>query len=198
MFPRESPGQFDHSESKTCGSYGIMCTEENLKLTYDLARRTLPKERSLDYEDLIKRSAELKEVLKDEVVFVQLYQDFCLDLLDVMKKRDPQGLSKVYDSPSIFDGVVGILLRELRKKPVRNFILYQPTRKKIMNEFTDMLEDLFESEETQLKELKDVIEMKRILEITLNKEDMGHLAEFSELNHESKKYKIYLQGHQKY
>ena len=53
-----------------------MCTEEGLKLTYDLARRTLPKERKVDYEQLIKNSGDLKEILKDEVMFVQLYQDF--------------------------------------------------------------------------------------------------------------------------
>ena len=104
----------------------------------------------------------------------------------------------MYESPSIFDGVVGILLRELRKKPIRNFLLYKPTRVKIMNEFSDMLIELFESKDIHLRELKDVIELKRILEVTLTKEDMDHLAEFSELNHDSKKYKIYLQGHQKY
>eukprot|EP00344_Euplotes_crassus_P006583 CAMPEP_0197000198 /NCGR_PEP_ID=MMETSP1380-20130617/5195_1 /TAXON_ID=5936 /ORGANISM="Euplotes crassus, Strain CT5" /LENGTH=725 /DNA_ID=CAMNT_0042417395 /DNA_START=3 /DNA_END=2180 /DNA_ORIENTATION=+ len=198
MFPRESPGQFDHNDFNRRNIYALMCTEENLKLTYDLARKTLPKDRKIDYADLIKRSSDMKEILKDEVMFVQLYQDFCLDLLDVMKERDPKGLSKVYDSPSIFDGVVGILLRELRKKPIRNFILYQPTRKKIMNDFTDMLEELFESKDIFLKELKDVIELRRILEITLTKADLGDLAEYSEMIHDEKKYKIYLQGHQKY
>ena len=38
----------------------------------------------------------------------------------------------------------------------------------------------------------------KILEVILVKSDMGHLAEYSELSHDSKKYKIYLQGHQKY
>lgn len=67
-----------------------------------------------------------------------------------------------------------------------------------MHRFTDMLVELFETKGIQLKELKDVIELKRILEVTLTKADMDHLAEYSELNHDSKKYKIYLQGHQKY
>jgi len=115
-----------------------------------------------------------------------------------MNAKNSIATRNVFESPSLFDGVVGILLRELRKKPIRNFILYKPTRVKIMNEFIDMLVELFESKDIHLRELKDVIELKRILEITLTKSDMGHLAEFSELNHDTKKYKIYLQGHQKY
>lgn len=174
-----------------------MCTEEGLKLTYDLARRTLPKDRTINYEALIKNSESLKETIKDEQVFVQLYQDFSIDLLDLINQRS-YDQRHVFESPSIFDGVVGILLRELRKKPVRNFLLYQPTRKKIMTSFIDMLCELFENKEIHLRELKDVIELKRILEVNLVKADMGHLAEYSELSHDSKKYKIYLQGHQKY
>jgi hypothetical protein len=197
MFPRESCGRFDINDSINATQHAVMCTEEGLKLTYDLARRTLPNERSIDYESLIKSSSDLKDVLKDEVMFVQLYQDFCLDLLDLLKERD-YATRHIFDSPSMFDGVVGILLRELRKKPVRNFILYKPTRVKIMNEFVDMLADLFEEKEIHLRELKDVIELKRILEVNLVKADMGELAEYSELSHDSKKYKIYLQGHQKY
>jgi small subunit ribosomal protein S29 len=198
MFPRETCGFLDQVDFKHSEVYGLMCTEESLKLTYDLARRTLPKERNVNYEELIKNGTDLKEVLKDEQMFVQMYQDFCIDLLDVINERNSVEVRQVYESPSIFDGVVGILLRELKKKPVRNFLLYKPTRKKIMGAFTDMLVELFETKEIHLRELKDVIELKRILEVTLTKADLEHLAEFSEFSHDTKKYKIYLQGHQKY
>lgn len=105
---------------------------------------------------------------------------------------------RAFESPAIFDGVVGILMRELRKKPVRNFILHQPTRKKILNSFIDTITELFVEKDIHLRELKDVIEHIRILEVELVKEEMGDLSEYSELNHDKKKYKIYLQGHQKY
>jgi len=76
MFPRESAGRFDQNDFSVSENFGLMCTEEGLKLTYDLARRTLPTERNINYEELIKSSSDLKEILKDEVMFVQLYQDF--------------------------------------------------------------------------------------------------------------------------
>jgi hypothetical protein len=198
MFPRDSCGHFDANDFRNNEIFGIMCTEEGLKLTYDLARLTLPKQRNVDYEELIKNRDSLKEVLKDEVQFVHLYQDFSLDLLDLINQRDPNSVRDVFESPSIFDGIIGILLRELRKKPIRSFILYKPTRLKIMNSFIDMLIDLFESKEIKLRELKDVIELKRVLEVNLEKADLDHLAEHSDLSHDSKKYKIYLQGHQKF
>jgi len=67
-----------------------------------------------------------------------------------------------------------------------------------MNEFIDMLLELFESKNIHLRELKDVIELRRILEVNLVKSELGHLSDHSEFTYESKKYKIYLQGHQKY
>jgi len=198
MFPRESCGLFDFNDFKMKQIYALMCTEEGLKITYDLARRTLPKNRNVDYEHLIKSSTEMKDVLKDEQMFVQIYQDFSINLIDLIRERKSYEVRNAFESPAIFDGVVGILMRELRKKPVRNFLLYEPTRLKIMNSFIDLIVNLFEDKEIHLRELKDVIEHKRILEVTLTKEDLGDLADFSELNHDSKKYKIYLQGHQKY
>jgi len=118
--------------------------------------------------------------------------------LDQINARKSFKVSHAFESPAIFDGVIGVLLRELRKKTIRKFILYRPTRLKIMDAFIDMLIDLFESENIHLRELKDVIELRRMLEIELVKSDLEHLSEYAELAQDSKKYKIYLQGHQKY
>lgn len=76
MFPRDSCGQFDKIDFKHSGVYGIMCTEESLKLTYDLSRKTLPSQRKIDYEYLIRNDVDTKELIKDEQTFVHMYQDF--------------------------------------------------------------------------------------------------------------------------
>ena len=145
MFPRDSCGIFDINDFKNVQIYGLMCTEEGLKLTYDLSRRSLPQQRNLDYVYYIKNDIDTKELLKDEETFVQLYQDFSIDLLDRIHAHKSYAVKRVFESPSIFDGIIGILLREMRKKTIRKFLLYQPTRYKIIDEFISMLVDLFET-----------------------------------------------------
>lgn len=198
MFPRDSCGMFDQNDFKKNETYGLMCTEESLKIAYDLSRRSLPSSRKIDYANLIKSDIDTKELIKDEQTFVHMYQDFSIDLLDRINARKSHAVKRVFESPAIFDGVIGVLLREMRKKTIRKFLLYQPTRYKIMDEFIDMLVELFETENIHLRQLKDVIELRRMLEVTLTKSDLGEFAEYSELSTDTKKYKIYLQGHQKY
>jgi hypothetical protein len=198
MFPRDSCGLFDNNDFKNNDTYGLMCTEEGLKITYDLSRRSLPSQRKLDYAQLIKNDVDTKELLKDEQTFIQLYQDFSIDLLDRINAKGDNSVKRVFESPAIFDGIIGVLLREMRKKTIRKFILYQPTRYKIMDQFIDMLVELFESEDIHLRELRDVIELRRMLEVELVKSDLGEFAEHAEFTQDTKKYKIYLQGHQKY
>lgn len=199
MFPRDSCGNFDNIDFKERPQFkGLMCTEEGLKLTNNLAYGSLPSQRNIDYEKLITETDDLKDVIKDEANFICIYQDFCIDLIDRINAYEDYSAKKVFESPAIFDGVVGILIRELRKKPIRKFLLYQPTRYKILDHFINTLVELFEGENIHLRELKDVIELKRILEVNLVKEDLGEFAEFCELRGDSRKYKIYLQSHQKY
>lgn len=87
MFPREDVGNFGYNDFRIRQFFGLMCTEESLKITYDLSRRTLPKDRKVNYTQLIKSSTDMKEVLKDEQMFVQIYQDFSIDLLDLLNER---------------------------------------------------------------------------------------------------------------
>jgi hypothetical protein len=87
MFPREDIGNFGYNDLRIRQYFALMCTEESLKITYDLSRRTLPKDRKVNYTELIKSSTEMKEILKDEQMFVQIYQDFSIDLLDLLHER---------------------------------------------------------------------------------------------------------------
>lgn len=60
MFPAQF-GRFKEEERDYHGFSGIMCKEEALRLTSDLARRGLKSQRDIDFEHLLTRTtAEVK------------------------------------------------------------------------------------------------------------------------------------------
>lgn len=52
LFPTKAFGTIDKDEVGEIGSLGLMCREQGLRITSDLARLTLPSERSVDYTSL--------------------------------------------------------------------------------------------------------------------------------------------------
>lgn len=49
LFPTKVYGQIERDEVQDSGSFGIMCREQGLRITNELARLTLPKDRHIDY-----------------------------------------------------------------------------------------------------------------------------------------------------
>ena len=50
LFPSKAFGTIDQDECNEIGNIGIMCREQGLRITSDLARLTLPSERKVDYQ----------------------------------------------------------------------------------------------------------------------------------------------------
>jgi len=52
-----------------------------------------------------------------------IFQDFALDLLDFLESQEPYETKVMYkeffNAPGVFDGVVNVLVQELRHKPMR-------------------------------------------------------------------------------
>ena len=73
-------------EAEITGSLGIMCREQGLRITSDMARLTLPKDRNIDYVRLaheMKSSEQVKlDLLHDEHSYTALVQDMSLTLND--------------------------------------------------------------------------------------------------------------------
>ena len=69
MFPDECFGNYIKDEYQYNKTYGIMTREEGVRITNELARLSLPKERQFDYTKLLSyENTEVKhEVIKDEV-----------------------------------------------------------------------------------------------------------------------------------
>ena len=84
LFPSKVYGKIESDEVKNTGTLGIMCREQGLRITSDLARMTLPKDRNIDYPRLAHEmtSSEMVklELLTDENSYTALVQDFSLSL----------------------------------------------------------------------------------------------------------------------
>lgn len=52
MFPSKAFGRIEEMEYEKTKTFGIMCREEGLRLTNEMARLTLPKDRSIDYLEI--------------------------------------------------------------------------------------------------------------------------------------------------
>lgn len=76
MFPSIMFGRYEKEEYDLNGKVlGIQTREEGLRITNDLSRLTLPKERNVDYEEIARMSNALvkEDILKDEQSYVAIY-----------------------------------------------------------------------------------------------------------------------------
>lgn len=89
LFPTKVFGQIEKDEVQDSGSLGLMCREQALRMTNDLARLTTPKDRNIDYLKLaheMQTATDVKiELLQDELSHTALIQDFSLTLLDYIE-----------------------------------------------------------------------------------------------------------------
>ena len=121
-------GDYDHELSYT-GSYGIMCREEGLKLAHDFSHIRTRSEREIDYMGLLRSGIPLKEIAEDEEVYLCLYQDLADDLKDMLAAHpDDRLLKQLFSNAGLFDGFVGMLIRNLRARPLGYHLLHPGTR----------------------------------------------------------------------
>ena len=72
------------------------------------------------------------DVIKDEESYVALYQEFSLDLIDYVEAQEDNRSKKFFSSPGVFDGLVNVLVQELRRSPVRPHLLNKQSRSKVI------------------------------------------------------------------
>lgn len=68
IFPSRVFGRYEEEEYNKTDAFGIMCREEGLRITNDLARLTLPHERKIDYAQIagFDNSQVKSDILQDE------------------------------------------------------------------------------------------------------------------------------------
>jgi len=123
LFPTRVYGRIEEMETKFNDTLGIMCREQGLRITNDLARLTLPADRKVNYDSIARdmTSSEVKrDLLSDEHSYTALVQDITLALHDYIHKSERKNeLRKFFLPPGVFDGVINVLTQELSKKPMR-------------------------------------------------------------------------------
>ncbi len=183
LFPNDLFGSYMDTEYRYTRTFAIMCREDGLRLASEFSRRTLPKERkgTVDYKRLMnecakdmQQSARMKEVIKSEEYYTAIYFDFCLDLIDIyheVRYKDRKS-QEILEAPTIFDGVVSVLVRELTRNPVKPFLLYQPTRKKIMRSLLAALKAEIAKQNLVPMTLAEIIATLRFVPIQLDFDEL--------------------------
>ena len=85
MFPSKVFGRIEETETKEVGALAIMTREEGLRLTNELSRLTLPKDRQINYSEIATALTNVQakqEIVQNDEAFVAVQQDFSLDLID--------------------------------------------------------------------------------------------------------------------
>ena len=138
MFPSKVFGRIEETETKEVGSLAIMTREEGLRLTNELSRLTLPKDRQINYSEIATTLTNVQakqEIVQNDEAFVAVQQDFSLDLIDHIECSGEQrnALRKFFIHPGVFDGFVGVMVQELRKKPMRPHLCDQKARRALIS-----------------------------------------------------------------
>lgn len=187
MFPGKMFGNYENDEFQYSRTFGIMAREEGLRITNELSRLRLPHERQVDYKQImaLENGTAVKEmVLKDEERFFAVQQDFSLALNDYINKgianesvEYQQQVRRLFQSPAVFDGLVTILVQELRKKPIRYHLCLPDARAHVIDQIVHKLVTVMLEKKLNPQRIGEIIEHCKCLEIQLDKKLLGSAAE---------------------
>jgi hypothetical protein len=117
------------------------------------------------------------EVLQDETNYVAVYQDFSLSLLDYINSQEPYEnallFKEFFNSPGVFDGLVNILVQELRQKPIRPYLCDPQARRVVIDQLVHTVMDMCDKQNLVLHEFAEVVERLPLIKLRLEKKHLG-------------------------
>lgn len=117
-----------------------------------------------------------EEILQDEDHYVAIYQDMCLSLIEYVDEQEPYETHLVYkeffNSPGVFDGIVNVLVQELRKGPIRPHLCDKKQRKNVIDQLVHAVMDLCDEKNMVIHDFAEVMEYLRVIKLSLKKEDL--------------------------
>lgn len=136
MFPRKVFGTLKKDDYDRNGTWGVMCREEGIRITNELHRLTIPSERNVPYNEIATWSnGQVKEeILTDEMMYIGLQQDLAHEMLAYIESHTGDALNETkqfFMPPGIFDGIISIMMQELKQKAIRPY-LCDPTGRKAL------------------------------------------------------------------
>jgi hypothetical protein len=160
-FPFDSYGDYFKEEYPKTNMFSTMCREDGLKFANLFALITTHEERvkKIDYKAILNRQFDFKQELNKFEVFSLFYQEIAYTLLKVIESFHSYEFRYVFTNIAVFDCIVTILLRNLRKNTFNTFLCIPEQRFKIIHKIVKAIHEklgnnfLYKSEEIKRRQL---------------------------------------------
>jgi hypothetical protein len=196
-FPFDSYGEYFKEEYSKTNMYSLMCREDGLKLVNMFGLITTHEERIqiMDYKAILNRQFDFKNELNKFEVFSLFYQEIAYTLLKVIESFNSYEFKYIFSNIAVFDCLVTMLLRNLRKNTFNTFLCIPEQRYKIIHRIVKDIHEklgtnfLYKSEEIKRRQLKvtekdyfpiqdvkDIIEEFKIFQFELEHKEIFNFA----------------------
>ena len=135
------------------------------------------------------------DIIQDEQSYVAIYQDFSLALIDYINEQTPYESHLVYkkffESPGVFDGLINVLVQELRRSPIRPHLCDKKARKHVIDQIVHAMMDKCNEHNLIVHDFKEIFEKLTLIKVDLDKTNLS--GGYQELQEKDQiKYKMYL------
>jgi hypothetical protein len=144
-FPFGCYGEYMKKEFNLTQLFGIMCREEGIKLAHAFSNIKTHEERLalIDFEAIFNKRYNFKEELKKYEIFSLFYQEIAYSLLKLLDTLNNYEYNYLFTNAEIFDGLVTVLVKNLRKNPFNIFLMCPTTRYKILEDIIKKIHEKF-------------------------------------------------------
>jgi len=140
----------------------IMCRDEGLKLanSFNYIKTEDERKAIIDYDAIYSGEFDFKNLVNKFEVFSTFYQEFSLTLLNIIRESKNNEYSYMITNPDIFDSLVTIFVKSLRKNHINLFLVTPTTRLSIFQGVLDSIHEKlankfkFTSQDNVNKDLK--------------------------------------------
>lgn len=161
-FPFGCYGNYMKNEFSLTNRIAIMCRDEGLKLanTFSYIKTAEERKAIIDYEAIYAGKFDFKNLVNKFEVFSTFYQEFAFTLLNIIRESKNAEYSYMITNPDIFDSLLTIFTKSLRKNHFNIFLVTPTTRYAIFKSVLDAVHEKlatkfkFSSEDNVSKDLK--------------------------------------------
>lgn len=144
-YPFGCYGEYMKKEFDKTNLFTIMCREEGIKLAHAFSNIKSHEERlaMIDFEAIFNKRYDFKEELKKYEIFSLFYQEIAYSLLKLLETLNNYEYYYLFTNSEIFDSLVTVLVKNLRKNPFNIFLMCPTTRYKILEDIVKKIHEKF-------------------------------------------------------
>lgn len=149
-FPFGCYGNYMKNEFALTEQIGVMCRDEALKLanTFSYIKTEEERKALIDFDAIYAGQFDFKNLVNKFEVFSTFYQEFAHTLLNIIRESKNAEYSYMVTNPDIFDSLLTIFVKSLRKNHINIFLVTPTTRRAI---FQSVLDEIHEKLATKFK-----------------------------------------------